>query len=236
MDEFRQLVDAIRDHGLVTVATPFDEQSVQACQALNVQVLKLASCSATDWPLISAMINANRPVIASTGGLGIYDIDNLVSHLHKRVPAFALMHCVSLYPAPDERIHMNFLSKIMRRYPYVLTGYSGHEAPDNNEVTMAAIAKGASLLERHVGYQLRKSSSTPIRLIRNRPITGLQQPNGCVLFVGRVKKNTSYNMKGRITRAAAWRFRQTSCSSRRKDHARRCVLRNALLGRAAYQW
>lgn len=151
MDEFRQLINAIRDHGLLTVATPFDEQSVQTCQALNVQVLKLASCSATDWPLISAMINAKKPVIASTGGLGIYDIDNLVSHLHKRVPAFALMHCVSLYPTPDEHIHMNFLSKIMRRYPYVLTGYSGHEAPDNNEVTMAAIAKGARLLERHVG-------------------------------------------------------------------------------------
>src|SRR5690606_11635534 len=94
---------------------------------------------------------ANRPVIASTGGLNIYDIDNLVSFLHKRVPAFALMHCVSVYPAPDDQIHMNFLSKIMRRYPYVLVGYSGHEAPDNNEVTMAAIAKGARLLERHVG-------------------------------------------------------------------------------------
>ncbi len=151
INEFRQLVEAIRDHGLVTVATPFDEPSVQACQALGVQVLKLASCSATDWPLISAMAEANRPVIASTGGLSIYDIDNLVSHLHKRVPAFALMHCVSLYPAPNERIHMNFLGKIMRRYPYVLTGYSGHEAPDNNEVTMAAIAKGARLLERHIG-------------------------------------------------------------------------------------
>ena len=67
MDEFRQLINAIRDHGLLTVATPFDEQSVQTCQALNVQVLKLASCSATDWPLISAMINAKKPVIASTG-------------------------------------------------------------------------------------------------------------------------------------------------------------------------
>lgn len=151
MDDFQQLMEAIREQGLVTVATPFDEQSVQTCQALGVQVLKLASCSATDWPLISAIANANRPVIASTGGLSIYDIDNLVSYLHKRVPAFALMHCVSLYPTPNERIHMNFLSKIMRRYPYVSVGYSGHEAPDNLEVAMAAIAKGARLLERHIG-------------------------------------------------------------------------------------
>lgn len=151
IDEFRQLTEAIRDHGLITVATPFDEQSVQTCQLLDVQILKLASCSATDWPLIAAITSANKPVIASTGGLSIYDIDNLVSHLHKRVPAFALMHCISLYPTPNERVHMNFLSKIMRRYPYVLTGYSGHEAPDNYEVVMAAVAKGARLLERHVG-------------------------------------------------------------------------------------
>lgn len=151
MNEFRQLTEAIRKHELVSIATPFDEPSVHACQALGVQVLKLASCSAVDWPLITAIAEANRPVIASTGGLSIYDIDNLVSFLHKRVPGFALMHCVSVYPAPDDQIHMNFLSKIMRRYPYVLVGYSGHEAPDNNEVTMAAIAKGARLLERHVG-------------------------------------------------------------------------------------
>jgi sialic acid synthase SpsE/mannose-6-phosphate isomerase-like protein (cupin superfamily) len=158
-NEFRRLVEATRDQGMITVATPFDEQSVQTCQALGVQVLKLASCSATDWPLISAIASANRPVIASTGGLSIYDIDNLVSYLHKRVPAFALMHCVSLYPTPNERIHMNFLSKIMRRYPYVLVGYSGHEAPENNEVVMAAVAKGARLLERHIGI-----SATDIQL------------------------------------------------------------------------
>ena len=151
--EFRQLVEAIRAAGLLSVATPFDEASVGLCQALGVEVIKVASCSATDWPLLEEIARAGRPVIASTGGLSIYDIDNLVTFLHKRVPALAVMHCVSLYPTPPEQHAMNFMARMVRRYPYVTIGYSGHEAPDNTEVVMVAVAKGARLLERHFGVE-----------------------------------------------------------------------------------
>jgi N-acetylneuraminate synthase len=144
-------VDAIRDAGLVAIATPFDETSVGTCLDLGVQVIKVASCSARDWPLLECIASARKPVIASTGGLGIFDIDNLVSFFRKRVPSFALMHCVSLYPTPNEQMALNFMEKMIRRYPYVRVGYSGHEAPGNTEVVVAAIAKGAKLLERHVG-------------------------------------------------------------------------------------
>lgn len=151
IDEFRQLTDAIRDAGLIPIATPFDEASVGTCLDLGIQVIKVASCSATDWPLLEAIANARKPVIASTGGLAIFEIDNLVSFFRKRVPSFALMHCVSLYPTPNEQMALGFMEKMIRRYPYVRVGYSGHEAPENTEVAVAAIAKGARLLERHVG-------------------------------------------------------------------------------------
>jgi sialic acid synthase SpsE/quercetin dioxygenase-like cupin family protein len=151
LDEFRQLVDAMREGGLVPIATPFDEASVGTCLDLGIQVIKVASCSARDWPLLECIASARKPVIASTGGLDIFDIDNLVSFFGKRVPSFALMHCVSLYPTPNEQMALNFMEKMIRRYPYLRVGYSGHEAPDNTEVAVAAIAKGAKLLERHVG-------------------------------------------------------------------------------------
>ncbi|HNA71638.1 MAG TPA: N-acetylneuraminate synthase family protein, partial [Nitrosomonas sp.] len=149
--DFEELVEAIHHHHLISVATPFDESSVANCQKLGIQILKLASCSATDWPLMTAMAEVKKPIIASTGGLGISDIDHLVSFFYKRVPAFALMHCVSIYPTPNDRIHMNFLGKMIRRYPYVKVGYSGHESPENRMGVMAAVAKGAQLLERHIG-------------------------------------------------------------------------------------
>lgn len=150
-EDFRTLLKGIRAQGLVSVVTPFDEPSVGLCSALGVDVLKVASCSATDWPLLQAIAAAGKPVIASTGGLSIYQIDNLVTFLSKRVPALAIMHCVSLYPTPPEHHSMNFMSKMAKRYPYVSIGYSGHEAPDNTDVVTVAIAKGARLLERHFG-------------------------------------------------------------------------------------
>lgn len=150
-DDFRKLVRATRDRGLVTVATPFDEASVALCQALDVDVIKVASCSAADWPLLQAIAGTERPVIASTGGLTINEIDNLVTFLGKRVPELGVMHCVSLYPTPPERQAMNFMSKLIRRYPFALVGYSGHEHPEDTEVGVVAVAKGARMLERHFG-------------------------------------------------------------------------------------
>jgi N-acetylneuraminate synthase len=150
-DDFRKFTDAIKSAGMVPVATPFDEASVGTCLDLGIQVIKVASCSATDWPLLTAIADARKPVIASTGGLEIVDIDNLVSFFRKRVPAFALMHCVSVYPTPDDQIAMGFMGKMIKRYPYIGVGYSGHEAPDNTEVAVAAVSKGARLLERHFG-------------------------------------------------------------------------------------
>lgn len=151
--EFRQIVEATRAAGLVTVATPFDEPSVGLCQAMGVDIIKVASCSASDWPLLEEIARANKPVIASTGGLSIYEIDNLVTFLSKRVPELAVMHCVSIYPTPMDQHSMNFMRKMIKRYPYVTIGYSGHEAPDNTDVVMVAVAQGAKLLERHFGVE-----------------------------------------------------------------------------------
>jgi sialic acid synthase SpsE/mannose-6-phosphate isomerase-like protein (cupin superfamily) len=151
--DFRRLVNATRAAGLVAVATPFDEASVALCEALDVDIVKVASCSATDWPLLEAIAGTGRPVIASTGGLSIYEIDNLVTFLSKRVPALAIMHCVSIYPTPPEQHTLNFMGRLIRRYPYVTIGYSGHEPPDDTDVVTVAIAKGARLLERHFGVE-----------------------------------------------------------------------------------
>ena len=149
--EFLALVTAVRDQGLITICTPFDEHSVGLAQDHGIEVLKVASCSANDWPLLEAVSAANRPTICSTGGRSLSDIDKLVSFLTHRHVEFALMHCVSLYPTLPQDVQLSFMSRLMRRYPYVPVGYSGHEASNNFEVVKVAVAKGAALLERHVG-------------------------------------------------------------------------------------
>ncbi|MCX6901164.1 MAG: N-acetylneuraminate synthase family protein [Verrucomicrobia bacterium] len=152
--EFDKLVEAIRAEGMLTMVTPFDEPSVARCVEQKIDLLKVASCSATDWPLLEQMVQAGRPMIVSTGGVGLSEIDNIVSYLSHKKVSLALMHCVGLYPAPNSALHLNFIRKLISRYGNVPVGYSGHEAPDNLDVVKVAVSKGASLLERHVGIAL----------------------------------------------------------------------------------
>lgn len=164
--EFLTLVDAVRDQGMVTIATPFDEPSVRQCVDHGIQIIKVASPSATDWPLIETVAATRKPMIISTGGISIYDIDNLVSFCTHRDINFALMHCVAIYPSPSNLLQLNFISKMIKRYPNVPIGYSGHETSENLDAVKIAISKRATILERHVGIptdtiKLNEYSMTP---------------------------------------------------------------------------
>ena len=149
--QYQILIDAVRKENMITVTTPFDENSVHQCIDHGIQILKVASCSALDWPLLEVIAGARKPVIISTGGLSIYDIDNIVSFFTHQEANFALMHCVGLYPTPSDKVFMNFMEKMIKRYRGIPVGYSGHESPDNLDVVKVAVTKGAKILERHVG-------------------------------------------------------------------------------------
>jgi sialic acid synthase SpsE/mannose-6-phosphate isomerase-like protein (cupin superfamily) len=151
--QFLTLVQAIKDEGMVSICTPFDEASVSLIMDHGIQIIKIASCSANDWSLLEAVSKTRKPVIASTGGLYLNQIDNLVSFLTHRDVSFALLHCVGLYPAPNENVNANFIDKLKKRFSYLPIGYSGHEAPDNTDVIKIAVAKRGQIFERHVGVE-----------------------------------------------------------------------------------
>ncbi len=164
--EFRLIISEIRDSGMTPLVTPFDETSVAHCVEDGLDVLKVASCSATDWPLLEAVTRTGLPVIVSTGGLPLPDIDSVASYLrHCGVP-HALLHCVAAYPAAPETLSLHSIERMRRRYRDVPIGYSGHEDPDCTDATQLAVAMGATILERHVGVptgtiSLNKYSSNP---------------------------------------------------------------------------
>ena len=152
-NQFLTLVQAVKDEGMVSICTPFDEASVSLIMDHGIQIIKIASCSANDWSLLEAISKTHKPVIASTGGLYLNQIDNLVSFLTHRNVNFALLHCVGLYPAPNENVNANFIDKLKKRFSYITVGYSGHEAPENYDVIKVAVAKGAKIFERHIGLE-----------------------------------------------------------------------------------
>lgn len=150
-EQFKVLVDRIHEKGLISMATPFDEESVDMLGRLNVEILKVASCSATDWPLIESIASARKPVIASVAGASLGDIDRMVSYFEMKHVDFALQHCVGIYPTPPEKMQLNQISLLIRRYPHVPVGFSSHEPAGSLDMVKMAVAKGARLFERHVG-------------------------------------------------------------------------------------
>ena len=68
---YQRMLDAIREAGLLSICTPFDEESVGIIVEMGFDILKVASCSARDWPLLEKIADAGLPVIFSTGGLTI---------------------------------------------------------------------------------------------------------------------------------------------------------------------
>lgn len=170
-DEFRKFKLELIKCGFAAICTPFDEPSVTLIEEHNFDVIKIASCSFTDWPLLERIAKTNKPLIASTAGASLDDIDKVVSFLEHRQKEFALMHCVGSYPTPKCELELNQIDFYKARYPQVKIGYSTHEEPDNLDAVKIAIAKGAAILERHVGiqtekYKLNAYSSTPEEIHR----------------------------------------------------------------------
>ncbi|HJV26697.1 MAG TPA: N-acetylneuraminate synthase family protein [Aromatoleum sp.] len=149
-EAFRSLVAEMAAQGFRTVCTPFDEPSVDRIEAHGIHTIKIASCSFTDWPLLERIARADKPVIASTAGSTLEEIDNVVSFFLHRGKDLTLMHCVAEYPTPDDALQVNQIGLLRERYPDCRIGYSTHESPDNTVAVMLAMAKGASVFEKHV--------------------------------------------------------------------------------------
>ncbi|MBQ9990409.1 MAG: N-acetylneuraminate synthase family protein [Lachnospiraceae bacterium] len=150
-EQFSQLIEVIKKENLITMSTPFDEDGVSWCRDQGVEIIKIASCSATDWPLLEEVAKAKKPIIISVGGKTISEIDKIYNFFEHRGCTFSFMHCIAEYPASEDRIQLDFIDVLKRRYPNVVIGYSGHEDPEDIKIPLMAIAKGAEILERHVG-------------------------------------------------------------------------------------
>jgi len=165
-EQFGELIEEVSKHGLITMATPFDEDSVGLAESLGIEVIKVASCSADDWPLLEKIADTGKPVIISVGGLTIKEIDKVVSFFEHRGTNFALMHCVAIYPTPGREMHLNQIQIMKERYPNLTIGFSTHEDPSDTSIIGLAYAKGARIYEKHVGVStdtitLNKYSANP---------------------------------------------------------------------------
>lgn len=165
-DEYKQIKDAIVAAGFLSMCTPWDEKSVDKVVEHGFDFMKIPSCYLRDWPLLERIAKYRLPIVASTAGEPLEEVDRVVSFLKHRDKTLTIMHCVGEYPAPDDHLHLGQIALLKRRYPEVPIGYSTHERPDNVESVKIAIAMGAVMFEKHVGvptdrYPLNGYSASP---------------------------------------------------------------------------
>ncbi len=141
----------IQERGFLGVCTPFDEPSVDRVEKHGYDILKIASCSLTDWPLLERAVKTDLPLIVSTAGVTLDELGKVISFLEHRSKRFAVMHCVGEYPTPAQRLELNQIDFLRQQFPGVPIGFSTHEEPGELDAVKIAIGKGAALLEKHVG-------------------------------------------------------------------------------------
>ncbi len=167
--DFDRLVAEIRNNGFLTMSTPFDEPSVDVIEEQGLDIIKVASCSFGDWPLLERIAASSRPIIASTAGASVDTVDRVVSFFAHRNKDFSILHCVGEYPTADAKMHLGQIDFLKSRYPGVRIGFSTHEHPSNTDIVKLAVAKGAEVFEKHVGvpterYPLNAYSASPAQV------------------------------------------------------------------------
>jgi len=152
-EDLATLVRAIRQAGFTATATPFDERSVDLCVELGIPIIKLASSDLNDWVLIEKIAKTKKPVVVSTGGSSLKDVDDIVTFFANRNIPLGINHCVSLYPTEDSELELNQIDFLRNRYPANTIGFSSHEYSNWSNSMFIAYAKGARMFERHIDIQ-----------------------------------------------------------------------------------
>ncbi len=151
-EDFLKMKKLIESYEFFTVCTPFDEESVDKIEEQNFDIIKIASCSITDWPLLEKITDTNLPIIASIGDRPFEEIDKVYEFFKHRDKEFAFLHCVAEYPVQKENVELNQIDLLRERYPGIKTGFSSHEAPgiNNTDSVQIAIAKNTNIFECHI--------------------------------------------------------------------------------------
>jgi pseudaminic acid synthase len=132
---------------IILFSTPFSIEAVNFLEKLNNPVYKIASFEITDLKLIDYVARTKKPIIISTGLSTISEIKKAIKVIKKYHNNFAVLHCVSGYPTPENETNVNSINYLKKQLNKTCIGISDHTNDINS--SMAAVALGAKLVEKH---------------------------------------------------------------------------------------
>ena len=135
-------------HGVKFMSTPFDEPSLSLLEAVDVDILKIASFDIGNIPLIGRIASLKKPLVISTGGGNLPQIKASVATILQWHDDIAILHCVSEYPCNYDRLGLDKIKTLIKEFPDCTIGSSDHF----NGILSGPIAymNGARVFEKHV--------------------------------------------------------------------------------------
>lgn len=141
------LKEYVESKGMIFFSTPFSRAAADRLEKMNVPAYKIGSGEMNNYPLLEHIASFGKPMIVSTGMNNIQSVRKAVEILEKHGVQYALLHTTNLYPTPPELVRLGAMQELQREFPKAIIGLSDHTI--NNNACLAAVALGASIVERH---------------------------------------------------------------------------------------
>lgn len=145
--EYDEIDSYCKETGIDWFASAWDLNSLKFLQKYNLKYNKIASVMLTHQDLVEEIAKDGNFTFISTGMSTLKEIDRVVELFDVHNTPFCLLHCVSVYPCPDEWCNLLMIPVLQQRYGR-LVGYSGHE--EGILPSVLAVSLGSEVIERHV--------------------------------------------------------------------------------------
>ncbi|GAA4654148.1 N-acetylneuraminate synthase [Anaerocolumna aminovalerica] len=145
--EFCLLKEYAAELNIDFISTPFDEESVDFLNSLNMPFWKIPSGEITNLPYLLKIAKTKKPIILSTGMCTLQEIEealNIFGDYNRE--DITVLHCNTEYPTPFKDVNLNAMKTLEKKF-HVKVGYSDHT--QGFEVPVAAVALGAVVIEKH---------------------------------------------------------------------------------------
>lgn len=159
VEAYREIVKLSRDLGIVFLSTPFDEESVDFLDALEVPAFKIASGDITSHRFLRYVASKKKPLVLSTGCCTLGEIEEALDHIFSTGNTqVALLHCTLSYPARVADANLNMMKTMQAAFPRCPIGLSDHTL--GTLVPVLAASHGACIIEKHFTLDKTLSTST----------------------------------------------------------------------------
>lgn len=147
-DAYPGLILHAQEKNLIFLSSPFDEASSDYLERLGLSAFKIPSGEVTNLPFLRHIARKGRPLLVSTGMCHLGEVVQAMEEIQQcGDPPIALLHCVSCYPTVPEDCNLLAMQTLRAQFG-VPVGWSDHTL--GTSITIAAVALGASLLEKHL--------------------------------------------------------------------------------------